>query len=307
MDKLKTILVTGGAGFIGGNIANTLWRDGYKVVVFDNLETGTRKALNKKIKFIKGDLRNPAKISLAMKGIDLVIHCAGLISVPESYQRSNDYYATNVSGTYNLLEAMRKHGVKNILFSSTAGVYNPYQPKPLSEKSVTHPYSPYGATKLICEELLKFYHVAHNFNVVIFRYFNAYGPGDYKKNPLNVVPIFIKKIKRGQPLTVHGNGRLVRDYVYISDLVEAHLKAMKLTGFHLFNLGSGLGSTVNDLVKSLSAAFNKPLKIKKIKIPVGYPLDMYADSSLAKKELGWSTKVKLKEGILNTVNFYLNK
>lgn len=307
MDKIQTVMVTGGAGFIGGNIANALLRNGYKVVVFDNLETGTRKALNKEMKFIKGDLRNAAKISAAMKGIDLVIHCAGLISVPESYNRSKDYYATNVSGTYNLLEAMRKHGVKNILFSSTAGVYNPFQPKPLSESSTTHPYSPYGATKLIAEELLKFYHVAHNFNVVIFRYFNAYGPGDYKKNPQNAIPIFTKQIQKGNPITIHGDGEIIRDYVYISDLVDAHLMAMKLTGFHLFNLGSGVGSSVNDLVKSLSAAFGKPLKTKKIKIPPGYPRDMYADSSHAKSELGWSTQVKLEEGIRKTVEFFQSR
>lgn len=304
MKQPQTILVTGGAGFIGGNIANALLRNGYKVVVFDNLETGTKKTLTKEMKFIKGDLRNASKIYSAMKGIDLVIHCAGLISVPESFVRSNDYYATNVTGTYNLLEAMRKNGVKNIMFSSTAGVYNPFQPKPLSENSTTHPYSPYGATKLIAEELLKFYHVAQNFNVVIFRYFNAYGPGDYKKNPQNVVPIFIKEIKKGKPLTVHGDGELVRDYIYIDDLVSAHLMAMKLTGSHLFNLGSGVGHTVNDLARSLSKAFGKTLKIKKIKIPAGYPREVYADSSLAQRELDWKTQVKLEDGIRKTVEFF---
>jgi UDP-glucose 4-epimerase len=225
--------------------------------------------------------------------------------VPESFGKPEEYFNVNVMGTVNLLEAMREAGVKKIVFSSTAAVYDPAGKMPLSEDSAKKPYSPYGASKLAMEEVMYYYHLSYGFDVVIFRYFNAYGPGDYKKNPNNVVPKFFKLCLNNQVLPIHGDGSMVRDYVYVEDLAKAHLKGLAIKGFKVYNLGSGHGQTVDTLIQQISKSSGLNCRIKHQKIPPGYPDVMLADVSKVKKELGWEPIIKLSEGIQKTGEFFM--
>ena len=304
--KREKILVTGGAGFIGSHLANYLIKLNYKVVVIDNLVWGFPKVLRPEIKFIKGDLRKKKEVFKALRGCQKVIHAAALINVWESYLKPELYFKNNILGTINLLEVMRQAGVKDIVFSSSAAVYSPQNKIPIPEEGKLQPLSPYGTSKLIMEELLYSYHRNYHFNVAIFRYFNPYGPGEYKFPPQHVIPIFFLKAFANQPLPVHGKGELIRDYIYIQDLVEAHLLGLSLKGFHVYNIGSGKGCPLRRLVKLILKISRSKSPIEYQIIPFGYKIHLYADISKIKKELGWQPKTPLEKGLKKTAKFFKN-
>lgn len=306
MKKKTKILITGGAGFIGGNIARALVKKNYQVRIFDNLSTGSLRAVPVEAEFIKGDLRKKSDLLRALNGIDQVIHAAAKLEVSESFLKPQDYLDVNVSGTLNLLQAMAEKKVKKIIFSSTAAVFDPSAHVPFKETSSVLPFSPYGSSKLAAEELINFFHISYGFDVSILRYFNAYGPGDYKKNPTNVVPKFFQLARSGKTLPLYGDGKMVRDYIYIDDLVDAHLRALKLSGYHVYNAGSGRGSSAKQVVVEILKAADSKSQIFYGPVPVGYPPKMVADISKIKKELNWQPKVSLAQGIKKTAEFYMS-
>ena len=310
------ILVTGGAGYIGSHTCVELLNAGYDVVVVDNLYNSSEKALQrveqitgKKVKFYEVDLLDqPAlKDVFDKETIESVIHFAGLKAVGESVHKPLEYYHNNITGTLILCDEMRKHGVKDIVFSSSATVYGDPAEIPITEHcpkgEITNPY---GRTKGMLEQILTDLHTADDeWNVVLLRYFNPIGAHesgligeDPKGIPNNLVP-YIAQVAVGklEYLNVFGNdydtpdGTGVRDYIHVVDLAKGHVKAVKkLTdkeGVSIYNLGTGVGYSVLDVLHAYEKACGKTLKYEIKPRRDGDVAVCYSDSAKAKKELGW--------------------
>lgn len=225
------LLITGGAGFIGSHMAENFVNKGWEVVVLDNFLTGKRENLSHisgKLKIVEGDIRNASIVNEVMEGCDAVIHLAALASVPASFNDPIGTYEVNFMGTQNVLEAAHQNNVKRVTFASSSAVYGDTQTFPITEENPDNPLSPYGVSKLLGEKLCRFYNTAFGLSVVIFRFFNVYGP---RQNPFSeysaVIPKFLSIIKDGGTPTIFGDGEQTRDFIYISDLVHAHELALE--------------------------------------------------------------------------------
>ncbi|WP_022758214.1 UDP-glucose 4-epimerase GalE [Butyrivibrio fibrisolvens] len=319
-----TILVTGGTGYIGSHTVVELQSAGYDVVVMDNLSNSSMKVLDrieaitgKKVPFYEADIRNREDLEkiFSNEKIDAVIHFAGLKAVGESVQKPWEYYENNISGTLTLLDEMKKHNVKNIIFSSSATVYGNPAIIPITEecpKGVCT--NPYGWTKHMLEQILTDIQKADNeWNVVLLRYFNPIGAhksGTMGENPNgipnNLMP-YITQVAVGKldHLNVFGDdydtpdGTGVRDYIHVVDLAKGHVKALKKlepgTGLSLYNLGTGVGYSVLDIVKNFEEA--NGVKIPYVIAPrrAGDIATCYSDASKAEKELGWKAENGIRE------------
>ena len=318
------ILVTGGAGYIGSHTCVELLNAGYDVVVVDNLYNSSEKALQrveqitgKKVKFYEVDLLDqPAlKDVFDKETIESVIHFAGLKAVGESVHKPLEYYHNNITGTLILCDEMRKHGVKDIVFSSSATVYGDPAEIPITEHcpkgEITNPY---GRTKGMLEQILTDLHTADDeWNVVLLRCFNPIGAHesgligeDPKGIPNNLVP-YIAQVAVGklEYLNVFGNdydtpdGTGVRDYIHVVDLAKGHVKAVKkLTdkeGVSIYNLGTGVGYSVLDVLHAYEKACGKTLKYEIKPRRDGDVAVCYSDSAKAKKELGWVAEKGIEE------------
>lgn len=318
------ILVTGGAGYIGSHTCLELLKAGYEVVVVDNLCNSSEEAVKrvekisgKPVKFYQADIldREALEKIFESETIDSVIHFAGLKAVGESVAKPLEYYYNNITGTLVLCDVMRKHGVKNIVFSSSATVYGDPAFVPITEEcpkgTITNPY---GQTKSMLEQILTDFHVADpEWNVVLLRYFNPIGAHesgmigeDPKGIPNNLVP-YIAQVAVGKLpcLGVFGNdypthdGTGVRDYIHVVDLAVGHVKALKKieekAGVCIYNLGTGKGYSVLDVVKAYEKACGKEIKYE---IKPRRPGDIaicYADATKAKEELGWVAERGIEE------------
>ena len=318
------ILLTGGAGYIGSHTIIELDKAGYSVVVVDNLYNSNPKALErvgeiigKQIPFYKADIRDAEALTKVFEAEkpDAVIHFAGLKAVGESVSKPLEYYHNNMTGTFILLDVMRNHGCKNIIFSSSATVYGDPAIIPITEACPKgHCTNPYGQTKSMLEEVLMDVQKADNeWNVVILRYFNPIGAhqsGRIGENPNgipnNLMP-YITQVAVGKlkELGVFGDdydtpdGTGVRDYIHVVDLAKGHVKALKKieenAGLKIYNLGTGVGYSVLDIVKNFEAATG--VKIPYVIKPrrAGDIATCYSDASLAEKELGWKAENGIKE------------
>ncbi len=309
------ILVTGGAGYIGSHTCVELQNAGYDVVVLDNLANSSEKSLErveaitgKKVKFYKGDIcdRQILNEVFAKESIDSVIHFAGLKAVGESVQKPWEYYENNIAGTLTLVDVMRQNGCKNIIFSSSATVYgNPAQIPITEECPKGQCTNPYGWTKSMLEQILSDIYKADNeWNVVLLRYFNPIGAhksGTMGENPY-ITQVAVGKLPE---LGVFGDdydtpdGTGVRDYIHVVDLADGHVKALKKieekAGLKIYNLGTGVGYSVLDIVKNFEAATGVkiPYQIKPRR--AGDIATCYSDATKAKEELGWTAKYGIKE------------
>lgn len=319
-----TILVTGGAGYIGSHTCIELINAGYDVVVVDNLYNSCEEALkrvekivNKPVKFYEADVRDAEAMKniFAQEKIDAVIHFAGLKAVGESVRKPLEYYDNNINGTLVLCKAMREAGVKNIIFSSSATVYGDPAFVPITEECPKGQCTnPYGWTKSMLEQILTDLHTADpEWNVVLLRYFNPVGAhksGTIGENPKgipnNLMP-YITQVAVGklEKLGVFGDdydtpdGTGVRDYIHVVDLAIGHVKALKKieekAGVSLYNLGTGNGYSVLDMVKAFSKACGKELPYEIKERRAGDIATCYADCSKAKRELGWEAQRGLDE------------
>ena len=318
------ILVTGGAGFIGSHTCVELQESGYDVVVLDNLCNSSEKSLErveaitgKKVTFYKGDIldRDILGRILEKEDIECCIHFAGLKAVGESVQKPWEYYYNNISGTLTLVDEMRKHGVKNIIFSSSATVYGDPAQIPITEECPKGQCTnPYGWTKSMLEQILTDMQKADpEWNVILLRYFNPIGAhpsGTMGENPSgipnNLMP-YITQVAVGKlkELSVFGNdydtpdGTGVRDYIHVMDLANGHVAALKKikekAGLCIYNLGTGVGYSVLDIVKNFEEANH--VKIPYVIKPrrAGDIATCYADASKAKRELGWEAKYGIRK------------
>ncbi len=318
------ILVTGGAGYIGSHTCVELLNAGYEVVVMDNLYNSCEKSLErveqitgKSVKFYKADLLDMDALNAIFDNeqIDSVIHFAGLKAVGESVSKPLEYYENNIAGTLNLCKAMRAHGVKNLIFSSSATVYGEQEEMPINEEMTKKPATnPYGWTKWMIEEILKDVHTSDpEWNIILLRYFNPIGAHksgligeDPKGIPNNLVP-YVAQVAIGKRpfLQVHGDdydthdGTGVRDYIHVVDLAIGHLKAVeKLTvnpGVCVYNLGTGNGYSVLDVLHAYEKACGHEIPYKVGPRRAGDLATCYGDPSKAERELGWKAQYGIED------------
>ena len=298
------ILVTGGAGFIGSHVTRMLLDDGHQVTVLDNFSHGFKESVDKRAKLIIGDIKDSKKTKEELKGVDAVIHMAGLIVVPESVKDPIKYTDNNVLGTIALLESMKEVGVKKIIFSSSACVYGTPEKLPIKEDAPLHPDNPYGATKAAIEAFLQAFHANFKFNVTILRYFNPYGPGKLAPPITHAIPNFIMATLAKKPMPLYWKGEQIRDFIYIEDLAQAHIDVLKLSGFNIFNLGMERGVKIKDVVDLIFDIVGYKVPIADLGKRAGDVHANYASSEKLHKAVGWRAKVSLKEGLKRTIDFY---
>lgn len=298
------ILVTGGAGFIGSNLVDKLINEGYKVFVIDNLSSGKKENLNKKAIFYKADICQLNKILTLFKGIDYVFHLAADPRVMFSVKNPIESHKVNVNGTLNVLYASYKNKVKRLIFASSAAVYGNIKKLPLKEDITPNPVSPYGLHKLIGEYYCKLFSNLYNLETVCLRYFNVYGPRMDPNGPYAlVIGKFLKLRKENKPLTIYGDGKQTRDFVYVDDVVKANILAMKSKKVgrgEVINICSGKNYSINYIAKLIGG--------KKIYLPArkGEIKHALGDNSLAKKLLGWKPEISLEEGIKKCKEYFYN-
>lgn len=304
------ILVTGGAGFIGSNIVDALIEKKHKVVIVDNLATGNIKNVNKKAKFYKVSVCDKKKIDDIFKKekIDIVIHHAAQLDVRKSVEDPCFDADVNIKGTLNILEACKNTKVKKIIFASSGGtIYGECKTKAPDEKSFANPLSPYGVAKLSVEHYIKAYSALYGLKYTILRYANVYGPRQDVNGEAGVVAIFIGKMTANKEVFVFGNGKQLRDYVYVKDVVSANIKSLTKGNNEIINIGTQKTFSVNQLVKELSLITN--YKNKPVFKPKrnGELFKSFLNISKAKKVLNWTPQVSIKEGLKNTVDYFINK
>lgn len=301
-----SILVTGGAGYIGSHTAAELVAHGEDVIVVDNLETGHRGALLD-VPFYPLDIRDSAQLTEVMQGhhVDTVVHFAANSLVGESVQNPLKYYENNVAATASLLSTMVKAGVRRIVFSSTAAVYGEPEQVPIDERDLKNPTNPYGDTKLTIENMLRWSHQAYGLKSVSLRYFNAAGAhpslpiGEDHRPETHLIPIILQvALGQREAVSVFGNdyptedGTCIRDYIHVMDLASAHRLAVNRLrtdqgGAESFNLGNGTGFSVKEVIEVARQVTGHPIPAIETERRPGDPAALVASSDLAKSILGW--------------------
>ena len=304
--KYMKIIITGGAGFIGSHLVEFLINKGYKIVIIDNLSTGRLtniKTFKNKVKFVKADISKLGKWTKNFKNTNIVYHLAALADIVPSIQNPKKYFESNVVSTENIISTSIKYKVQKIIYSASSSCYGIPNNYPTSETESIKPQYPYALTKNLGEQILMHYAKVYGIQVISLRLFNVYGTRSRTSGTYGAMfGVFLAQKLRNKPLTVVGDGKQKRDFTYISDVIEAFYKAMKIKkNFQIFNLGTGKPTSVNDIVKLLDC--------KSTNIPKrpGEPELTSANISKIKKELNWKPKVNIKKGIkliLNDINYW---
>lgn len=305
-----TILVTGGAGFIGSHLAAHLVLLGHDVRILDNLATGRRSnvlAIGDGVELVEGDIQSYERVHNAVAGCDVVFHQAALPSVPRSVQDPLTSNATNVTGTLNVLLASRDAGVRRVVFASSSSVYGAEPELPAREDAVPLPISPYATAKLACESYCRSFGEVYGLETVALRYFNVFGPRqDPRSEYAAVIPRFINALLAGDAPTIFGDGEQSRDFTFVDDVVEANVLAMDAPGLagQVFNVARGERTTVNGLFEELKAAIEVTVDPQYAPSRAGEVRHSLADVGRARSVLGWEPQVDLREGLLRTVQHF---
>jgi len=302
------VLVTGGAGFIGSHVTELLCDKGHEVTVFDDLSTGYKRFIDKRAKFIKANLEDKLAVNNALKNQDAAIHLAAESVIKFSIESPEKTFRKNIMNSVNLLEAMKTNNVRYLVFSSSAAVYgNPSKNIPIKEDSEKNPLQPYGASKLAVEEILKAYYNCFGINSISLRYHNVYGPRDEQLPVTRAVPNWFKAVLSNKPIPLYWKGKQIRDYIFVKDVAEAHLAVLGKKGCHHYNIGTGKGNTMLEILNEVYNACNKKNIIMDCGERKGDPDYLVADIGKIRKEIGWIPKTKLKEGMKITYNYYSKK
>ena len=303
------ILVSGGAGFIGSNLADALIEKGHEVAIVDNLSTGTKENINKKAKFYEVDVTDKEALAKVFDEFtpDAIHHLAAQISVRHSTEDPAEDVHTNVIGTINLLSLAVKNSVKKFIYSSTGGaIYGDQAPKPTTEEAKEEPVSPYGIDKLFSEKYIHYFASLSKLQTVCLRYANVYGPRQNPHGEAGVVAIFAGKMLKDEPVTVNGTGEQTRDYVYVADVVAANLAALESESPGPFNIGTGKETSVNQIADYMKEISGCKSEIRHTEGKPGEQMYSSLSSAKAEKELGWSAKIEIKEGLEKTIDYFKN-
>jgi UDP-glucose 4-epimerase len=294
------VLVTGGAGFIGSNLVRLLVARGHEVVVFDNLSSGVRANLAGLggVRFVEGDVRDGREVETATSGADTVFHLAASVGNMRSIEHPVEDAEVNVLGTLQVLESARRHGVRKVVFSSSAGIFGELKTLPIREDHAVEPDSPYGASKLAAEKECLAYSKLFPMECVCLRYFNVYGEHQRYDAYGNVIPIFVHRLLRGEPLVVHGDGEQTRDFVAVEDVAEANYRAAAARGVSgAFNIASGSRISINALIRTLSEVAEVSPRVEHGPPRPGDVRHSLADISLAREKLDYAPTVDLADGL----------
>lgn len=319
-----TILVLGGAGYIGSHTVYELIENGEDVAIIDNLQTGHIKAVHPKARFYKGDIRNREFLDsvFAKEKIDAVIHFAAYSLVGESMEKPLKYYENNLCGTKILLDSMVANGINKIVFSSTAATYGEPESLPILETDKTEPTNTYGETKLAMEKMFKWVGRAHNINFVSLRYFNACGAhvsgeiGEDHAVETHLIPLILQvPNNKREHIYIFGDdyntkdGTCIRDYIHVTDLAQAHILAVKYLrnggNSDIFNLGNGIGFSVKEVIETARKVTGHPIPAQISPRRAGDPAKLIASSNKARKILGWKPEhAELEEIIATAWNWH---
>jgi len=309
----KSVLVTGGAGFIGSNLVESLLENGANVTVLDNFETGKLANIqaflnNPNFKLIEGDIRDIHTCELAVKGCEMISHQAALGSVPRSIAHPELTHSVNATGFLNVLNAARKEGIKRFVFASSSSVYGDSQISPKTIGSEGDLLSPYAVTKKLNEDYAKVFHKLHNMQTIGLRYFNVFGP---KQDPYGVyaaaIPKFIEKLTKGEEVIINGDGNQTRDFTFVTNAVNANLLGLTTTNVgcfgNVYNVACGAYYTLNDVVSVIKKGLATRNKLHPEFIVTHGPeragdiRNSLAEISLTKEELGYGNPVSFEDGM----------
>jgi len=302
------ILVTGGAGFIGSHIVDAYINNNHNVVIIDDMSRGRKEFINPKATFHQISISDPQLANIIQKeSIKVISHHAAQISVSDSVKNPVKDAESNIIGTLQLLQNAVECGVDKFIFASTGGaIYGEQDYFPASEDHPQKPTSPYGLSKLSVEGYLKFYKEQYGLKSIIFRYGNVFGPRQNPNGEAGVVAIFNNRLLKGQAPIINGDGEQTRDYIFVRDVVNANLLALKLNGSDTFNVGTGQETSVNELTHLILEVAESNIKVKASKKNNFEQRRSCLDCKKLKGSLNWSPKVSLKEGLSETFIFFKN-
>ncbi len=310
------VLVTGGAGYVGGTVATILMQAGHEVTVLDNLCHAKRAELPEGVRFVEADIADRARVEALLRELkpDGVMHFAALIEAGESMQKPEIYFRNNTASTLSLLEAMLATGTDRIVFSSTAAVYGEPKSVPIEETAELAPTNAYGESKLLVEHMLRWFHRVHGLSYAALRYFNVAGAlpgrGEAHEPETHIIPLILDvALGRREKILIFGedydtpDGTCIRDYIHVADLADAHILALGALGDRkrlIMNLGNGSGFSVKQVIEAARRVTGHPIPVEVRARRDGDPARLVASSELAKKELGWVPKHPEMDDILKS-------
>jgi UDP-glucose 4-epimerase len=298
------VLVTGGAGFIGSHLVDRLVEDCFDVRVLDDLSAGKLANIQShidsgKIDFVKGDIRDASKVKESLRGTNLVVHLAAQTSVPFSVEHPGLTLDVNLEGTLNLLRLSAKQGIKKFVFISSCAVYGDPGEKPIDEDTKTNPISPYAESKLLGEQACLGFNEKQLMRVVVFRLFNVYGPRQGVNQYSGVITHFLDRLKHDLPLVIYGDGSQTRDFIHVSNVVDAICLALnnRAAEGQVFNIGTGNAVSIEELARTLLDAAHSDVRINHEASRLGDIKHSCADISKAKRTFGFAPNVRLSDGL----------
>jgi UDP-glucose 4-epimerase len=298
------VLITGGAGFLGSNLANRLVDEGHTVLALDDLTAGDPRRLVPDVLFTRGNVKDVPKLWTLLQEVDCVYHLAARVRVPESIYYPSDYNDVNVGGTLCVMEAMRDTGVRRVVLASSAAIYGEQAHQPIGEDHTPNPNSPYGVSKIAAEYYIATLGALYGIETVSLRVFNAYGPGqDLPPSYPPVIPQLLKQAQSGGSLVIFGNGTQTRDFVYVDDVVDALVLAATAGDVNraVINVGSGQEVSINDLAAGVARATGKRINILHNQAQSGGVSRLVANVKRAQQLLGWAPHTDLDRGLRLTL------
>jgi UDP-glucose 4-epimerase len=296
--------ITGGAGFIGNHIARLLLSEGWEVICFDDLSVGKMEYVPDGAELIIGDIRDEESMAVAMRGCRHVYHLAARVSIRKAVETFVDDAEVNTLGTLKALRAAKDAGVERFLYASSMAVYGTVEYSPQDEEHPINPTSPYGVAKYSSERYIL--NLAEHWGIepVICRYFNTYGPRQTPSPYVGVITIFCRKLFDGEAPQIFGDGEQVRDFIHVDDIARGSVTALqKAPSGSVINLGTGVGTSVNQIAELLIDRINPEIKPEHLPPVPGEPGDSIADASLAEKLIGWKAEIKLEDGIGDAIEW----
>ena len=302
-------LVLGGGGFIGINLCKALLMQGYEVCIFDRTKPEFHSELLSKIEWITGDFLIESDIECAMQDCDVIFHLIST-TIPKTSNENPIYdVESNLVGTLKILRCANRCGVSKVIFASSGGtVYGIPEDSPIKESHPTNPTCSYGIIKLAIEKYLHLFYVEHGLDYCVLRISNPYGIGQRMQSEQGVVSVIVGRILTGKPVEIWGDGKVIRDYIHIEDVIQAFIKSITYTGKNkIFNIGSGEGTDLNKIISVIEDAFDRTINVsylaaRGLDVPVNI-----LDNTLARKELGWSITREFSQGIHETVRSHVER